>query len=311
MTEISVRYYEEDTDLSAIAHLVQICDRFDNLPEEISLESLQRDLNNPQLDRQNNVRLWEDANGELIGYAWLGLMPPKDKLEGFLWFRIHPQARDTDLPALILTWAETRLHTQAPNYPLCLRIHATENDTYRHNLLSTWGFTLTRYFFSMSRSLLNSIPQPQLPQPFYLRTCHGESEILAIQNLYNQSFADHWNFHPLPLPQLRYEFNSPLYRPDLNLLAVAPDGTLVAFCFSKILSDTSTGEIVVLGTIPAYRCRGLGRSLLLHSLQRLQAAAAITAQLGVDADNRAGAVKLYTNIGFERDRTTLYWFKTV
>jgi len=67
----------------------------------------------------------------------------------------------------------------------------------------------------------------------------------------------------------------------------------------------------VLGVLPAYRRRGLGRSLLLHSLHRLQTAAVTTVKLGVDADNLSGAVKLYTSVGFQRDRTTLYWLKTL
>jgi mycothiol synthase len=298
-----------EINLPAIARLVQICDRFDNLSDDIGLEALHRDLNNPQLDRQNNVRCWEDATGELIGYAWLGLMPPSDILEGFLWFRIHPQARDTDLPPTLITWAETQLQAQAQNRPTRLRIHAAENDTYRNKLLESWGFTLTRYFFSLSRSLLDPIPKPQIPSSFTLRTSQGLAEMTTLQDLYNQSFRDHWNFHPVPLSQLRYEIDRPQYRNDLNLLAITPDQTPVAFCYSKILSDPTTGEIAVLGVLPAYRRRGLGRSLLLESLQRLQGAAVITAKLGVDADNLSGAVKLYTSVGFQRDRTTLYWFK--
>jgi mycothiol synthase len=97
------------------------------------------------------------------------------------------------------------------------------------------------------------------------------------------------------------------YDPALNLVVVAPDGALVAFCECSISAAPGgprTGWLDHLGTHPAYQQRGLGRAVTLAALHRIQAAGVARAML-VTAGPNSAAQHLYTTLGFtpgERER---------
>jgi mycothiol synthase len=92
----------------------------------------------------------------------------------------------------------------------------------------------------------------------------------------------------------------PEYVPDLDLIAVAPDGSLAAFCVAwlDIRSDREvSGQIEPLGVHDAHRHRGLGRAILYEALRRLHRHGA--RQVYVETDNyRDGALATYQSAGF-------------
>src|SRR6185312_17217825 len=51
--------------------------------------------------------LWEDAAGNLLGFAFLYRQSREDSLLGLGWM-IHPHMRATILPATMLDWAQAR-----------------------------------------------------------------------------------------------------------------------------------------------------------------------------------------------------------
>jgi mycothiol synthase len=71
MANLSARCYAGDRDLDAIAHLINTCEEVDRLDEGTSISELQQKFNTPSLDVARDIRLWEDANGKLIGFAQL------------------------------------------------------------------------------------------------------------------------------------------------------------------------------------------------------------------------------------------------
>ncbi|NEU75713.1 hypothetical protein PI95_024925 [Hassallia byssoidea VB512170] len=42
--------------------------------------------------------------------------------------------------------------------------------------------------------------------------------------MYNQTFIDEWNHSDLTVEYYKYLQSHPAYRPDLDLVAIAPDG---------------------------------------------------------------------------------------
>jgi ribosomal protein S18 acetylase RimI-like enzyme len=58
-----------------------------------------------------------------------------------------------------------------------------------------------------------------------------------------------------------------------------------------------------------YRQRGLGRALVLRSLEVLRERGMTTASLGVDSENPNAALHLYEACGFERIRSSTAWRK--
>ena len=132
---------------------------------------------------------------------------------------------------------------------------------------------------------------------------------------FNLSFIDHWGFHPLTVERRRHRLTDPNYRPERDLIAVAPDGTFAAFCHCHIdpadnaRYERSEGWIGVLGTRRGYRKIGLGRAMLLAGMRLLKAEGMATAVLGVDAENPTGALRLYESVGFYKAESGIAYCK--
>jgi mycothiol synthase len=76
------------------------------------------------------------------------------------------------------------------------------------------------------------------------------------------------------------------------------------------MPDAVTWELAYLGIVPAYRRRGLARTLLLHALDALRSQPATAVVLSVDVRN-GPAQRLYESLGFvaiETSEVLLYFF---
>jgi ribosomal protein S18 acetylase RimI-like enzyme len=135
--------------------------------------------------------------------------------------------------------------------------------------------------------------------------------------LFNESFVDHWNYHPWTVEEAAHWEQDPNYQPELELIAVAPDGTYTAFCRCCIEVENNThhgeqkGWVQTLGTRRDCRRQGLGRAMLLHGLHQLQSAGMELAALGVDAENPNQAFKLYESMGFQKRHASFIYAKSV
>lgn len=317
MLNVSIRPYAGESDLEAIAHLINTCQSVNHLDEGTSISKLQQEFNEPSLDKARDIRLWEDAEGKLIGFAQLWIPEPGEVIDGSLWFRVHPDARGGDLEAAAIAWGEERMRevSAIPGAPVKLRASARAENADRISLLTSYGFKPDRYFCRLARSLWEPIPEPKLPQGFTLIQFPGEQDAEAWIEMYNQSFIDHWNHHDLTMDKFKYDLAKPDYRNDLDLIAVTDDGKFVSFCYCEISVDEcdrtgrNEGWIACLGTRRGFRKIGLGRAMLLAGLHRLKAAGVETAILGVDADNQSGAIKLYESVGFHNIRNSIAYVK--
>ncbi|MBW4631291.1 MAG: GNAT family N-acetyltransferase [Iphinoe sp. HA4291-MV1] len=318
MTTITTRPYKEEADLETIAYLINICDTIDK-DEGVSVTELKTDINTPSVDRVRDLKLWEDADGKLIGFGFLWLTEPSETIDGFMSFYVHPSARGGDLETKIIQWSQERMHevSQERSFPVRLLLGVRDYQNEHVAIVESNGFTRDRYFFTMERSLAEPIPQPQFPGGFTLRQMNGEQDAPAWVELHNQSFIDHWNYHPLTVENLKYWLNEPTYRPELDLIATAADGTFAAFCHCYVDPDYNArtglneGWVRILGTQRGFRRMGLGRAILLCGLHCLKAADMETARLGVDADNPNGALRLYESIGFRKKNTRIMYVKSI
>lgn len=298
------------SDLKSIVELINACFEADQLDRHITLEDLKSNLDHPRLDREHDLRLWEDGDRHLIAYAELWIDAElKSPLEANLAFQIHPHARHSDVPAQLLGWAEDRMRQigRDRNVAVALRGSSRDSQTDRIQLLERSGFVADRWFHTMGRSLINTaIEQPPCPAGFTIRPVNALAEATAWVEMFNQSFIDHWNHHDLTVEEFCHEVeHDPNYKPQLDLVAIAPDGTFAGFCVANIHTadnlhrNCREGWIGLLGTRRGFRRQGLGRALLLSGLQRLQQHGMEFAKIGVDSQNPNQAFALYKSIGFQ------------
>lgn len=119
-----------------------------------------------------------------------------------------------------------------------------------------------------------------------------------------RAFADHPEQGQLTLDDLLQREAEDWFDPHGFFLAVAKDGTVAGFHWTKIHSDGAgltdgqpVGEVYVVGVDPDWQGTGLGKALTLAGLHHLQDASLPWVHLYVDGDNRA-AVGLYEALGF-------------
>jgi mycothiol synthase len=113
--------------------------------------------------------------------------------------------------------------------------------------------------------------------------------------------------------QLRLSHHT--YCADLDWVAVAPDGTLAAFCHGNISEEENIrkqvkeGWIFSLGTRRGFRCIGLARAMVLQGMRQLKDVGMETALLGFDEQNPNQAKELYKSIGYEVKQTHISFEK--
>ncbi len=319
MTVLSTRSYTGETDLEAIAVLINACEAVDCLDEGSSIAELRQEIEVPWVDRDRNLRLWETPEGTVIAFAQLWVPESGEVRDGFLWFRVHPMFRGGTLEREIVAWGEARMQEVSQEFAVrvILRSGTKETDGDRIRFLESCGFAINRYFFRMERAVTEPVQNPQLPAEFTLQVGEQQKKGNAWVELYNQSFIDHWNFHPLTRDRLDHELANLVYQPEFDLVAASPDGILAGFCYCSIdpeknpQTGRNEGWIVALGTRRGFRNQGIGRALLLAGMQQLQAAGVETILLSVDAQSPTGALKLYKSVGFHKAYTKVSLFKAL
>ncbi|MFQ3617031.1 MAG: GNAT family N-acetyltransferase [Cyanobacteriota bacterium] len=307
MMTLTERSVSSTADYQRIADFLNLCEVATYREYFFSAEELAHDAAHPDFDPERDRRLWEDATGQLVAIAslWGSKEPIDGILDGHLSLRVHPDWRGQLEPDM-LRWGEGRLLQigKARNLLTKLYVHCRDTEGDRLSLIERSGFEYERRFLTEARSLLDPIPSAQLPSGFQIINNTRRVPAQAWVDLYNQTFIDHWGFHPLTVEQYEHWLAEADYRPDLDLIAVSPDGVLAAFCRVYISASTNAhfdrreGWISSLGTRRGFRRMGLGRSLLLAGLHQLKAEGMDTALLGVDTQNPNAAYDLYHSIGF-------------
>ena len=165
-----------------------------------------------------------------------------------------------------------------------------------HDELATGaGFRRGRDLYQMRRPLPAGLETDLLTRPF--RVGEDEDRWLEVNNA---AFAHHPEQGNWDLDTLRQRQKEPWFDPE-GFLLHERDGRLAGFCWTKVHDgDPPLGELYVLAVHPDFQGRGLGRSLVIAGLQRLEDQGLATAMLYVEASHRS-ALGLYEKLGFRVD----------
>lgn len=243
-----------------------------------------------RFDLSAAVFLWETDDGRLAA-----VLHPDAAGEACL--QVHPAFRSAELEVAMISTAETQFAVTQADGSQRLVIWAHEADALRQDLLARRGYVKGDYpEYQRRRCLDAAIPEFQLPPGYSLRALGDVDEHPA------RSWLSWRAFHP-DEPDEKYEGwtwyrnvqRAPLYRRDLDLVAVAPDGELAAFCTLWFDDVTRTAAFEPVGTHPAHQRRGLGRALMAEGLRRVRDLGATLCTVG---SYSAAAGALYASVGF-------------
>jgi mycothiol synthase len=150
----------------------------------------------------------------------------------------------------------------------------------------------------MTRNLDEIIPSPQLQDGFVLRGCLGEEEVMESAEAQYRAFDSKATFEQYK-GRFRNFMRSPVYQPELDIVAVAPDRQIGAFCIAWTDPVNEVGLFEPVGTFPDFQRKGLGRAVILEGLRRLQECGIQSAIISAFEGNLA-AIKLYESVGSQK-----------
>jgi GNAT superfamily N-acetyltransferase len=235
-------------------------------------------LNCAKVGLEDVATLWE-ADGELIAF----LMP--DGGPGEAHFCVHPAWQTLELEAEMLALAEECLPAIQPDGSRKLYLWAPVEDTLRQDIFIKNGYHKDDWpEYQWRRDLELPVPEASVPPGYTLRPLGDGLELLE------RCYASGLGFHDGDIKiavenrddptWYRNIQAAPLYRRDLDLVAVAPDGAIAAFCTIWFDDVTRSAIFEPVATVPAHQRKGLGKALMTEGLRRLQRMGATRAFVG-------------------------------
>lgn len=300
------RLYCGDEDLRSMIDLLislQAPDRVTDAPSIVDLRELVM-----LSDVRERTRLWLNENEQLVAFA---LVDPYANLR----WEIDPCAATRDLESEMVSWGVACRQGMPVNDGRSRTLDAScrEDDMERIGFLERCGFVRQSVrSVHLERSLNEPIPLPTLPSGFVLRTVAGESEADALAALHRAAFGTPHMTVEERLAMMRV----PDYDPSLDLVIVAPDGRLAAYCLCSVCREENEqtgrndGSTDPLATHPDWKRRGLGKALLLAGMRLLKSRGVDCAVLGTSSDN-AAMLATAQSAGFHVRSVTVWFAKPI
>lgn len=229
---------------------------------------------NPDIERihlEENVFIWEAENGQIVA-----VLNPEG--HGHAFPQIHPGFDTPELKEEIIKVAEERLTTKSEDGCHKLSFWLDSQDRAFQEIATRRGFNRVEEVgnqeYQHRRSLDEPLPDvPQVPE-YTIRPMQGGLELLE------RCYASGLGFHNDDIhiardnrdhPEWYHHIQSaPLYRRDLDILAVASDGSVASFATAWFDDVSRTSYIEPVATVPAHRKHGLGKAVILEALHRLK-----------------------------------------
>lgn len=240
---------------------------------------------NPDLEHlrlEDVVTLWETVDGELAA-----AVNPEGPGEAHL--QVDPAHRTPALEEAMLAAAEERLAVARDDGTRQLRVFADAADGLRHEVLARRGYRRVdrpgAAEWQHRRTLSAPLPERGVVAPGYTVRALGDG-----LELLERAYASGLGFHDDDIAVARDNRDhpawyhhiqaAPLYRRDLDLVAVAADGAIAAFTTVWFDDVTRTACFEPVATVPAHRRHGLARSLMVEGLHRLRERGCLVAFVG-------------------------------
>ena len=245
---------------------------------------------------QEFLFLWEAEDGRLAA-----LLNAEDKGEAFL--NVHPAHRNEALDREMIHAAEELLAARTPEGGNTLTVWCHSDEAARQALLRDLGYVRGDWpEFQRYRPASLPIPDVSVPAGYAVRAL-GDAASDSIERE-RRSWVSWRAFHP-DAPDDQYARDggawyrniqrAPLYRRDLDLVVVAPDGAHAAFTTVWFDDVTRSGAFEPVGVAPEHQRLGLATAVMTEALHRLQRLGATQATVSAYS---AAANGLYASVGF-------------
>ena len=225
-----------------------------------------------------------------------------------LWFEVAPGCLTRKLETEIIQWGVQiqQQRNRASGEQSSLDANCEVHNTERIAILIRNGFVQQSV-----RSLLYELPvkspvtQAPFPAGFTWRHVTAADPVEDLVDLHRLAFGTENMSIDYRMAMMR----APKYEMDLDLLAVAPDGSLAGFCIcSRDEDDTSLGSTDPIGIVPQHQGKGLAKALAITGINLLAQRGVTRVQTGTSSDN-LGMQALADSLGFKCISEKLWFSK--
>lgn len=253
-------------------------------------------LTAPVIAAGRDAVYWQDAGGQVVGLAaWQQNWATLD-------FYVRPGPDAVTVERDVFAWAGERFREcdAERGHPLSYSMEFRDDDQDRRALAAAHGFVHNvRESNVHFQRQLDTLPAlPPIPCGFVIRPLAGIAEAAA----YAQAHCAAFNGKAMTAQWRESTIGTPLYQPDLDLVAVAPDGTLAGFCVGWHEPARGVAQFEPVGVHPSYQRLGLSRALLTQMLHRFKAHGASVAVVETEF-HRSAARAAYDAVGFRQTHT--------
>jgi mycothiol synthase len=253
-----------------------------------------------------DVSIWETSAGQIAA-----VLNPEGIGEAH--FSIHPDFNTPELAVRMVATAEQSIAKTDSNGQKRLTAWVNEHQKHLKDAILQRGYTRSDYaewmrFRSLDEPILEAPPAPG----FTVRSLGDGLELL--ERCYASGLAFHEDDihiardnrdHPQWYRNIQ---TAPLYRRDLDIVAIAPDGAVASFCTIWFDDVTRNAYFEPVATVPAHQRRGLGRATMCEGLRRLKRMGCTKAFVGSYSPE---AHALYAAVGFIKYEILESWHKSL
>ena len=238
---------------------------------------------------EEQVFIWQTPDDRVAAF-----LTPEGAGNAFL--QVHPGFESAELVSEMIDVAEAHLQRKTENGSR-LNVWVNEHQAIRRAILTERGYKPGKWVENQRRQRLDrEIQAVPVPEGYVVRAL-GD-----IGELPSRSWASWKAFHP-ENPDEEYDGwewyrniqRCPLYRRDLDIVAVSPSGEIASFTTVWFDDATRTGSFEPVGTHVDHWRRGLGKAVMTEGLRRLQQLGADLAYVGSFSEP---AHRLYESMGF-------------
>lgn len=306
VSELITRTYVEG-DALAIADLMNLIEVNNGGDPSLTEGEVRGYLASLIKDLTRNSRIVVTPEGAVVGVA-MTAAPPDGGSHADTFGGVHPEWRGRGIGRELFAWQVARLaeiHAErAPGVEWDLDAGTSVSDESGIRLFQRFGMRPERYFFDMLAPVGDV---PAVPTPAGLRIVEYRDDMrAALYEAHVAAFADHWGSQRRPIDDwVALTVGSEEFRADLSRIALDGDG-IAGYLLGY---DGTPGKLYIgqVGTLRAWRRRGVAGALLAGALAAAAADGKALASLAVDADSPTGAVGVYERVGFTvRNRWVVY-----
>ncbi|MFJ2033087.1 GNAT family N-acetyltransferase [Streptosporangium sp. NPDC087985] len=299
-------------DAHDIHELISLCDRKVIGKADMTLDDVTDELNDPSFDRETDGWVVHDASGRLVAWAWACRKGASDNVD--IDVVVHPEAPELTDPLWdTVTERAGQLAAGLGHDKAVVDIGLYREDSGKRAVAAARGFTAATSFIRLLADHGAPVPEPGLPPGVSVH--RGLTEEVRRQGhaVQQAGFAEHFGFVPKGYDEWSAELGSSASSDWSQLTVARVDGEPAAMLLgtNAFAGDENCGYVRQLAVLPAFRGRGLGRSMLRRAFADDARRGRVGTYLHVDANNSTPALDLYLSVGMRQVLAIDVWRRTV